>query len=212
MNQQDLGAFDAATDLAPIEGLPPIEHLLPVEEGFEPVDSDALDVEPTPVLPHLSGEFLLWLWWTSEQRSGVFELGDPWGTVELWVDSRLVFEGGESGSATVVGENPAVSLEAKAAVAGGKMPKEIRFGMRRDDREFLFSLRGPMLDLASAKVPQVVKGDGPEALFDRMYLYEELYGVVAALLGQFARVRTSVDWSGVVAPDLRTWVGTDSLI
>ena len=166
-----------------------VEQLAEVPEYLEPVDSDALDVDVTPVLPHLAGEFLLWLWWTSDRQSGVFELGDPWGTVELWVDARLVFEGGESGSATVTGENPATSLEAKAAVAGGKMPKEIRFGMRRDDREFLFSLRGPMLDIASAKVPQVVKGDGPEALYDRMYLYEELSGVVASLLAQFARER-----------------------
>ena len=198
MNQPMLGTFEEGVDLSPIEVLP--------------VESDALDVEPSPVLPHVAGEFLLWLWWASDQRSGVFELGEPWGTVELWVDSRLVFEGGESGSATVTGENPSVSLEAKAAVAGGKMPKEIRFGLRRDDREFLFSVRGPRLDLSSAKLPQVVKGDGPEALFDRMYLYEELHGVIASLLGLFARSRTAPTWANEVVPALRAWVAADAVL
>ena len=197
--------FDAGFLDEELEGAQ-IEHLTEVPEYLEPVDSDALDVDVTPILPHLAGEFLLWLWWASDRQSGLFELGEPWGTVELWVDARLVFEGGESGSATVTGENPSTSLEAKAAVAGGKMPKEIRFGMRRDDREFLFSLRGSMLDIASAKVPQVVKGDGPEALYDRMYLYEELYGVVSSLLAQFARSRTATTWSEAEAPAIRAWL------
>ncbi len=204
-SDEPTSSFDAGF-LEEETSLPPIEHLDEVPEYVDPVDSDALDVEPTPVLPHLAGEFLLWLWWSSDRQSGFFDLGEPWGAVELWVDARLVFEGGESGAATVTGENPSTSLEAKAAVAGGKMPKEIRFGMRRDEREFLFSLRGAMLDIASAKVPQVVKGDGPEALFDRMYLYEELSGVVAALLGQFARARTAPSWAEEQASAIRAWL------
>jgi len=44
-----------------------------------------------PILPHVAGEFYVWLWWASEQQSGRFDLGDPVGAVDAWIDDRLAF-------------------------------------------------------------------------------------------------------------------------
>lgn len=173
-----------------------------------------LDVRPdlaeeaSPVLPHLASDFLLWVWWTAEQQGGSFDLGEDLGAVDCWVDSRLAFRTPDEGKAMAVltGENPADTPEARAAVAGGKVLRELRLGMRREDREFGLTLRAPHLDLAAVRLPQVVQGEGEEALYDRMFLYEELHNILVALFQRFAEARADARWAGAVAPAIRAWV------
>ena len=33
----------------------------------------------------------VWLWWSSEERDGLFSLGGDIGDVEVWIDERLAF-------------------------------------------------------------------------------------------------------------------------
>jgi hypothetical protein len=161
---------------------------------------------PRPVLPHMAGEFYAWVWWRSEEQSGRFDLGEALGKVDLWVDERLAFRNPEDSkvSAVMTGDNPSATLEARAALAGGKVIAELRLGLRRDDREFIFSLKGPAMDLQRMRVPQMVKG-GDEAIYDRMHLYEELFTLVSGLYAQFAAERTSSGWADTVAA-MRGWV------
>ena len=53
------------------------------------------DADRLPVVPHITGEFYTWLWWASEQQRAVFDLPEPVGRVELWVDERLAFRNPE---------------------------------------------------------------------------------------------------------------------
>ena len=122
--------------------------------------SDTKVPEGLPIVPHLSGEFFAWLWWTSEQRGSSFDLGPPVGAVDVWVDERLAFRNAEETkvSAVMTGDNPSASLEARAALAGGKILQEIRLGLRREDREYFVTLKGPAMDLAGAQAAgQMVK-------------------------------------------------------
>jgi len=166
------------------------------------------DEEGLPVLPHVAGEFYAWLWWSSETQGAHFELPEPVGAVELWIDERLAFRNPDDTkvSAVMTGDNPAASLEAKAALAGGKVLQELRLGLRRDDREFLFTLKGPSMHLQSLKLPQVVDDGDEEILFERIHLYDEVVFVVQGLFASFARVRTSDTWADEVLPGLHDWV------
>jgi len=166
------------------------------------------EAEGLPVLPHVAGEFYAWLWWASETRGAHFELGEPVGAVELWVDERLAFRNPDDTKVTAVmtGDNPAATLEAKAALAGGKVLQELRLGMRRDDREFLVTLKGPSMHLQSLKLPQVVDDGDEEILFERIHLYDEVVFVLGGLFAQFAAVRTSDEWAQDVLPGLHDWV------
>lgn len=159
-----------------------------------------------PLLPHVASEFYLWLWWSIDQRDAVFELGGKVGTITLWVEERLAFRHPNETKITAVmtGDRPDETLEARAALAGGKVVQDLRLHMRRDDREFTFTLKGAALDLAQAKLPQAVSG-GDEALYDRMFLYEEVSLVVGALLREFARERLSPRWDADVVPAIRDW-------
>ena len=169
---------------------------------------DSLFDEPTPALPHLAGEFLLWLWWTSERQSGHLDLGEPLGATDLWMDTRLAFRAPGEGKAAAVltGENPSTALEARAALVGGKVVQEVRMGLRHEEKEFFVTLKSPNLDLAGVKLPQVVKGTGEEALYDRMFLYEELVALIWALFGRFAQIRADSAWQERILPELETWV------
>ncbi len=159
-----------------------------------------------PILPHQASEFYVWLWWASEQQEGVFDLGEKVGRFDLWVDERLAFRNPHDVKVTAVmtGEEPARTLEARAALAGGKVLQELRLHLRRDDREFTFTLKGPAMEVAQAKLPQAVGGE--EALYDRMFLYEELTFVVAALLRTFGVARTAPSWGSETLPTIQRWV------
>lgn len=166
------------------------------------------DTEGLPVLPHLSSEFYVWLWWASEVQGAAFDLADPVGRIDLWVDERLAFRSANDTKVTAImtGEAPSTSLEARAALAGGKVLQDLRIGFRRDEREFTVTLKGPNLHLSGAKLPQVVSDGIDEVLYDRMFLYAELTLVVSALYRQFAEKRVSDVWDAEVLPALRAWV------
>lgn len=164
--------------------------------------------DATPIPGHLSSEFYAWLWWTSMQNGGVFRLPDPVGRVDVWVDDRLVFKVAEAtrASAVLTGDNPSESLEARAALAGGKVLHEIRIGVRREDREFFATLKGPGVDLGGVKLPQVLSETVEETVYDRMHSLEELGFVLAGLLAEFSQLRASRGWDDEVVPALRRWL------
>src|SRR5690554_4355185 len=143
--------------------------------------------EGLPILPHVAGEFYTWLWWASEANGAVFDLPDPVGRVDVWVDERLAFRNPDDTrvSAVMTGENPSATLEARAALAGGKVLQDLRIGVRRDDREYFVTLKGPAVHFQALKLPQVVTDGGEEVIFERMHLYEELNMVIGALFRSF---------------------------
>ena len=166
------------------------------------------EAEATPIPAHLAGEFYLWLWWASEQQGGRFDLPDPAGTVHVWVDDRLAFRLPDDTKITAVmtGENPSTSLEARAALAGGKVIQELRVGIRRDDREFFATLKGPSMYVGGLKLPGVLSDTEEEALYCRMFLYEEFTLVVGQLFTRFAELRTSDAWRRDTFPAIRAWL------
>lgn len=164
--------------------------------------------EVTPIPAHVAGELYVWLWWASEQSGGAFDLPDPVGRITLWVDDRLAFRRPDDSKVTAVitGENPSTTLEARAALAGGKVLQELRIGLRRDDREFFVTLKGPAMGLGGLKVPAVLGDARTEAVQDRMFLYEELALVLSGLLAHFGALRTSPAWGREIVPAMRRWL------
>lgn len=167
----------------------------------------------TPVVPHLAPEFYTWLWWRSEQSGGSFDVdeGDAKqavGRIELWVDDRLAFRipGDKKVSAVLTGDNPAESLEAKAALFGGKVLHEVRLRLKREDREFAVTLKGPEMHLTRISLPQALKDSEEEAIYDRLFLYDELVFIIQGLFQAFSAERLSEAWTRTTAPALREWV------
>jgi hypothetical protein len=125
------------------------------------------------------------------------------------VDDRLSFRsaGEDKVNAVLTGDNPSTTPEARAALAGGKVLRDVRLALRRDDREYAVTLRGSGIQIAGAKLPALVKtGDPAEIIYERMFLYEELNWMVGAMFRRFAEERTSPGWSGF-ADRMRAWAG-----
>lgn len=161
-----------------------------------------------PILPHHAAEFYTWLWWSTEQQEGVFDLGEPIGRVDVWVDERLAFRTPSDSKVTAVltGDNPSTTLEARAALAGGKVLEELRLGIRRDDREYAVTLKGAPMYFARLKLPQVLMEGEDSVIFDRMHLYEEVESVIGGLVRAFAAVRAAGEWESTTLPTIRQWV------
>ncbi|MFN7142881.1 MAG: hypothetical protein ACK4YP_03830 [Myxococcota bacterium] len=167
--------------------------------------SDTEEMDGAP--PHVASEFFLWLWYRSETGQGHVDMGDN-GSVDFWVDDRISFRavGEEKVSAVMTGENPSLTPEAHAALAGGKVIRDVRLALRREDREYAVTLKAPKIEIAGAKLPGLVKsGDEGEVLYERMFLYEELHFVLAGLFRSFAEARCGEEWRERLLPDLRRW-------
>jgi hypothetical protein len=167
---------------------------------------------PLPILPHLTSEFFLWIWWKTEEKGGVLNLGDPVGDLTIWVDERLAFRSpGETKLTTIVsGEKAAEALEAKAALYGGKVLQQLRLHIQRMDREFGVLLNGPDLTMTQMKLPQVVQDTEEEAIYDRMFLYSELCFILKALWNEFGTLRNGPDWAQETVPAIQSWLEGDS--
>ncbi len=156
--------------------------------------------EPTPFPPHLGSEFLLWLWATSPDGSRSLDLPDT-DNVYLWVEDRLVFRAasGDAPVVVVTSENAARDSAALAALRDSKRLQQVRFGMRRDGREFVFTL-DEHLHVRQAKIPSILSEGAEEAVYDRMALLAELDGVVQSLFRRFASSRKDPEYfSGLLA-------------
>jgi hypothetical protein len=166
------------------------------------------DAEGLPIVPHVASEFYTWLWWASERQGSSFDLGEGFGSVDLWVDERLAFRNVDDTkiSAVMTGDNPAAAIEARAALAGGKVLQDIRIGVRREDREYFVTLKGPAMHLTALKLPSVVKEGGEEVVYERIHLYDELCFVLSGFLRRFADIRTSPVWDAEVLPGLHDWI------
>jgi len=164
--------------------------------------------ESTPTLPHVTSQFYSWLWWHIEAHGGELDLDEPVGAVEVWIDERLAFRvpGEAKVTAVLTGDNPAATLESRAALAGGKVLDEMRIGLRRDSREFLVTLKGATMDLTGVKLPAVLDSAEDEAVYDRMFLYEELCLLVGGLFERYSSLRTSPSWDEREGASLRAWL------
>ena len=159
------------------------------------------------VMEHVACDFLAWVWYETEKTGGRLDLGEPLGVVDVWVDERLAFRDNadDRPRAVLTGENPSQTLEARAALAGGKFLRELQLGIRREEREYGVTLKGALLDFSGLKLPP---GEAEEdsVIYDRMFFYEELHAILTSLLKRFAEIRTSEVWEESEREAMAAWI------
>ncbi len=154
----------------------------------------------------LGGEFLTWLWYASEQGNGLFSVGGD--AVEVSFDDLLVLESllAESQENTFKGGEPTLAEEARLALRLGKKVSKAKLRLRRQDREWAFTIKASTLDMASVKLPAVMSKIEDDQFFERLYLLEELDRTFDELYLGFLRRRLSPDWETKELPRVRAWV------
>ncbi len=160
-----------------------------------------------PATQFLGREFLLWLWWRSEEDFAVADL-PHYGTVDFWIDDHIQFRtpGDDPQINDIRGGAPATTVEARTALASGKTVESARVGLRIKEREYSFSIKAEGLELTGVKVPSDAADGIDDRLFERMLLVEELGGIVDTFFFRFLEQRVTDTWRSKQVPAIRAWI------
>jgi len=176
--------------------------------------SRALSSSPLPpgVDPLTVGrEFLTWLWFKSEERSGMIRLSGGDESEVIFV-RRLVLEAGEGEYAeTIVCQGLHADLkEGKEALRQGKKISAARLRMSYDKAEWEFTFKADRFHFQSMKLPAAPESEGEEAdregqILERIYLIEKAAGMMDQLFRSFLDIRLSEGW-GKEQARMQKWI------
>lgn len=158
---------------------------------------------------YLASEFLTWLLYRTETQGNTWKGQDGSKDFELWPDDRLRLEAPIAGVTKnlLSGGSPSRSPEARSALGAGKVVQEARWKLLDDDREWLFTLKAPDLDLRSVRLPEVLTREDDERLRERVALMEKLERTVEDLFSRFLYVRLShARWELGELPAIGAWI------
>ena len=214
----DVVPVDLGIDTETLDGTgEPEEDYETAAVGFfgagEVMQADEGDVRPSrgaldhPASQFLGREFLLWVWWRSEVDFATAEL-PHYGTVEFWIDDHIQFRtpGDNPQIADIRGGAPATTIEARTALSTGKTVESFKMGLRVREREYSFALRADSLEITSLKVPADLQDGDDEKIFERMFLVEEITGILDTLFFRFLEQRLTDSWTGEQVPAIRDWI------
>ncbi|TWT51283.1 hypothetical protein Pla22_40600 [Rubripirellula amarantea] len=109
--------------------------------------------EHTQLPDFLGNEFLLWLWWMTENDHDTITLADD-SDVAVILTKTLALEcpGGESGKETISAEFPTQLPEAMRALQSGKLPRKTGMQIVSDGRTFDLVLQAETFAISAAKI------------------------------------------------------------
>lgn len=87
----------------------------------------------------------------------------------------------------------------------GKKVSQARVRVKRGEREWLTTVKGRTLDLASIKLPAILNKVEDDRFYERMQLIEDLDRIIDALYAQFLAVRLGDAW-GKELEGIRAWI------
>jgi hypothetical protein len=155
----------------------------------------------------LGREFLTWLLWRTETEGPDFELGDDL-SVRARFGDRLVLRAlaGEVTESVHKGMDPATAADVRCGLARGGTVHEARVVIERGEREWQVVLTSGDLDFKGVKLPAVLSQEDDDRFAERIYLIEELEGIVTAVYGAFLDARLSPSWKRRTLPAMREWI------
>jgi hypothetical protein len=159
----------------------------------------------------LGREFLVWLWWQSEEREGVLPL--PSGeSCELWLEEQLTLVIDnllERAETKMKGGTPSLTPEAKEALRQGKLPTRAKLLVGRGPQQWSLVFDADAFAISSVKIPALLTEEDDEQFYERMQLIEELEAMLGGLFETFIRLRTSAAWERETLAAMRAWVQKD---
>ncbi|MDW7771504.1 MAG: hypothetical protein SCH71_01310 [Desulfobulbaceae bacterium] len=162
----------------------------------------------------LGQEFLAWLWFKSEERSGTIDLPGT-GDVLVVFEKHMLLELGEGDeSEKVICRGLQTELkEARTGLLMGKKPEQARIRLARGDYEFNVTLTASTMEFRNVRLPKTVaegdEGDNPESMeariLERISLFEQLLELVNDLFRMYIAVRASDRWEDELV-NMRKWI------
>ncbi len=161
-------------------------------------------------------EFLTWLWWKSEERGGSVEIPGQ-GDILVVFEKHMLLESGEGeASEKLICKGLQAELqEARTGLQVGKKVEQARIRLAKGDYEWNFTMAAALMEFRSVKLPKTAGteqgADNPEEIegmiLERIFLFEELVGLVKELLNVYITLRLSSDWPKELQK-IQKWVAT----
>lgn len=166
------------------------------------------------IAPYLGQDFLTWLWYQSEKKSGEFQnLSGEHFTFSL--QKRLVVQGGDGESKdTAVCSGPQSEFrEARLGLRTGKKVNQARLQIEQDENAWEVQLKAEDFALAGLKTPkvdmQMEEGEDPDSRFlEKIFLIEKCLEFIDILYARFLELRFSDQWASEVHK-MRDWIFAD---
>lgn len=159
----------------------------------------------------LGNEFLLWLWYYTDQISDTLTLPDR-SEAAVMVARQLVLDcpRGQTGIDGFKTEGPGRLPEARRAAQAGKLPRRAGLTVVRHDRQYEFALHAETLAVGSAKLPPPGDDatDARAKLEERVAAVRDLRAAIDGLYAAFLAVRLTAKWDDEL-PAVRRWLQRD---
>lgn len=158
---------------------------------------------------YLGRELLSWLLWRSEAGEPLVEYeGQP---VTVLFTSRVVLKGVHEDvtEMSARGATAPYSEQVRHALDRGLLVHSARLCFTHGDRQYEATLDAEHLDVRSAKLPELMTEENDDRLQERLYLAEQLSGMVDALVEAFLTERTHKRWRQKVVPAMKQWMQGD---
>lgn len=163
----------------------------------------------------LGQEFMVWLWYKSEERGGAVLVPEIGGDILVVFEKHMLLEFGEGEAhEKLVCRGLMTELrEARAGLALGKKPEQARIRIERDNHEWNLTLKAKLFEFQNVRLPKTEAGaddrDDPAAMegriLDQIGLYELAVRTVDQLFRMFLQTRTGPDWAAELAK-IQVWV------
>ncbi|MCI0573355.1 MAG: hypothetical protein L0Y66_21625 [Myxococcaceae bacterium] len=155
---------------------------------------------------YLGRELLTWLLWKSESGDALTEV-EGTGLVVLFA-GKVVLRGitGDVTELHAKGTLAPYSEEVRHALDRGLLVHTARLRLTHGERVFELTLDADFLDVRAAKLPALMSEEEDDQLTERLYLAEQLSGMVDALVEAFLAERTARSWSKKTVPAMKAWM------
>lgn len=159
----------------------------------------------------LGGEFLLWLWWASENTPGTVNNA-------VFPNEKVSFD--FAGGITIENEKPKSIITIKSedsdhktaaiAISDGGRIKEIGFDLSIGESGYSFSITSEDLAVKISKAPSTGPANAPDeiegAVLEKIYLLQKFFECLDVLHSEFIKIRVTAAWGNKVVPLIIRWL------
>lgn len=159
----------------------------------------------------LGSDFLLWLWWVSEndQKNIVVEMPNN-KIASIVLGEGLSIENEKPKSKVSIKANDTDNREAAIALSKGGSIKEADFILTVGDDEFSFSLTSDDLAIKGLRTPKIEAKGAPDEvegmILEKIYLDGIVFNYIDHLFSEFIRVRLSERWGASIILSIAKWL------
>jgi len=187
-------------DLQPTPFTPPPPEIGDVENATFPVVpwvAKSVDLKD-----FLGNEFLLWLWWKTEENEGEIPVAgnNCFVVIDKTLDMDCAWDA--LGKMSLRGNGPARFAEAGEALATGKWPRKIGLVLSDGEFQWELTLQGDRMAVSGVKLPSIDAVNSDRELIEARLLHvQTLARLLDGLYAAFLADRTGAPW-----PTMRTTV------